>query len=835
MAEHAPDLPHLLVEGRTKTESYRPELGRGGSKVPSRDRAAHGRKLITALDRALALARQREDERRARGVSTGRGVVLEFASTPAFELALTSLENRQQGIELLAVRDGGGLQRAVVYVPEESVAHFNKILTDYLGPDTKKGKPKNDRLVRSINEIRLAVLESFWTDDPALLPRDDQAIWWEVWLRRESADAAPAELARFQREAHDLGVRVASSSLPFPDRIVTLALGSLTQLASCTELLGSVAELRRAKQTPAEFLRLEPREEAEWVRDLLARTTAPPQHAPAVCLLDTGVDRNHVLLNPAVRAEDLHSVVPDWGTSDHDGHGTEMAGLAIYGDLAPLLASRDPVALSHGLESVKLLPPRGANDPGLYGALTGEAIGRAETTAPDRLRVSCTTITTDDRDRGSPSSWSAAIDDLAAGTLDGERRLLVVAAGNAKPAGFTSYPSSNETDGVQDPGQSWNALTIGAFTEKARIEDQDYAEWSPLARPGDLSPWGTTSLTWEASWPVKPDIVLEGANLAIDPPRRETIDVPSLQLLSTARTTGGFGERRLLAPTNGTSAATALAARMAAIVRGTYPALWPETVRALLVHSAEWTPAMRQRYLTTPHRHRKRTLVRCCGFGVPNLGRALWSARNSLTLLVQESITPFGLDENRRKNMREMHIHPLPWPREELAKLGATQVEMKVTLSYFIEPSPGRRGWRYRHRYASHGLRFEVKTPEEKLEQFRWRLNRKAREEEDGRKGTGEDRDQWFLGPDICTLGSLHSDTWSGSAAKLAERGLIGIYPVIGWWRERQDLGKLDRSARYALVVSIRTPAQVLGVDVNVYAPVATQLAAEVEIEDGGE
>ncbi len=42
-----------------------------------------------------------------------------------------------------------------------------------------------------------------------------------------------------------------------------------------------------------------------------------------------------------------------------------------------------------------------------------------------------------------------------------------------------------------------------------------------------------------------------------------------------------------------TSAATAQAARLAAIVQAEYPNLWPETARALIVHSAEWTQAMR--------------------------------------------------------------------------------------------------------------------------------------------------------------------------------------------------------------------------------------------------
>ena len=52
----------------------------------------------------------------------------------------------------------------------------------------------------------------------------------------------------------------------------------------------------------------------------------------------------------------------------------------------------------------------------------------------------------------------------------------------------------------------------------------------------------------------------------------------------------------------------------------------------------------------------------------------------------------------------------MPWPLDELEQLGETQVEMRVTLSYFIEPNPSSRGFRSRYRYESHGLRFECKA-----------------------------------------------------------------------------------------------------------------------------
>ena len=54
--------------------------------------------------------------------------------------------------------------------------------------------------------------------------------------------------------------------------------------------------------------------------------------------------------------------------------------------------------------------------------------------------------------------------------------------------------------------------------------------------------------------------------------------------------------------------------------------------------------------------------------------------------------------------------------------------------------------------------------------------------------------------------GSLLSDTWTGPAAELANRGQIAIYPTMGWWRNRPALDRHDQTARYALLVSIEAP-----------------------------
>ena len=276
----------------------------------------------------------------------------------------------------------------------------------------------------------------------------------------------------------------------------------------------------------------------------------------------------------------------------------------------------------------------------------------------------------------------------------------------------------------------------------------------------------------------------------------------SLRLVTT---NAKFLTDSLFIDTGETSAATAQAARMAAIICAEYPDFWAETVRGLLVHSAEWTSQMISNYEQPMTKRNLENMLRSCGYGVPSLEKALYSAGNSLTLITQNSLIPF-MKENSQIKTNEMHLHELPWSQDILSDLGELEVKMRITLSYFIEPNPSRRGYNHKHRYASHRLRFTTNAPTETIENFRQRINKVSRLESDSDYSSSSDADRWVLGPQICTKGSLHSDIWRGTAAELAAKKYIAVYPVSGWWKELKKEEKWDSAAPYSLIVTIETP-----------------------------
>lgn len=841
-------LPHVVIQGAPQTEQFRkPPKKIDSSEAPMPlDTRAHGEKLLAGLHGAVDSASAQRKRYTIRLDGPPPGLRIEFESPVDVRLALESLSDKPSGIELLAVNfehvehDGDVqiVERAVVFVPEGAVQKFVKKFEAYLGELTATGKLPHQKLVHSMDSVRHATLRSMWTDDAEEFPARDEAIWWEVWLRSTTKKKSHPEetLARFYQYAEETGMRVQDRRLHFPGRIVVLAYGTAEQLTASVYVLNDLAELRRARETAEFFVSLPQREQGLWVSDLLARTVGPPEGAPAVCILDTGVNAGHPLLGPSMALSDCLAVDPTWGVADHQGHGTEMAGIALYGDLTTPMESSSSIQLQHRLESVKILPPRGANEPELYGSIMAEAASRIEIQHPSRYRIYLMAVTAfgDAKLRGQPTSWSSAVDALAGGRtfdvstygleyLDDEPfpRLIVVSAGNGASALQEAYLDRADTEMIEDPAQAWNALTVGAYTEKSIISDPDLHGHTPVSTPGDVAPWTTTGIVFETAWPNKPDIVMEGGNASACP-QGFVGDCADLGLLTTCH---DF-QKAALRHTYATSPAAAQAARTAALIAAEYPTFWPETVRALVVHSARWTERMYEEFRAGGTKGHRGQMLRRYGYGVPSLERALYSASNAATLVFQGAIQPF-----RSGAYREIHLHALPWPVEALRDLGETKVTLRVTLSYFIEPNPRRQGWRGKYQYPSHGLTFQIKSPTETPAEFHRRLNAEVRPN-DYQAAPPRDAAKWYLGSTARARGSLQSDyLFDVSASDLAEQNVLAVLPTTGWWKEVKEFDRSQQGARYSLVVSIEAP----DVDVDLWTPIVAQVqvAAEVVVENG--
>ena len=822
-------LPHLFIPSHIDRADFapvRPPIDNSDRPplTARQRRYLHAQKLTEDVERAVLERIEFIETLRVPDTEVAPGVCLEVEGSRVHPLDFDSLENRgspKHPVELLNVRVSEGNLKATIFVPERRLTYLKGKLAKYGDEIRDADGTRNSTIaVDSIEAFKLADLESFWMEDAPLPTDTNLNQTWEAWLRKGTAEALRRKQDRF-------GIRLSAHSINFHECEICLLTCSLDTLSLLQIAAMPLVGFRYRERAPAFFAALAPAEQADRAEELARRVQPATLDSPAVCVLDTGVRGVHRLLAPSLTERDCDAYEPEWGKDDTsgNGHGTEIAGLALFGDITVPLGNDLPVNLSHRLESVKILPPTGRNPEELYGWITQESTARAKVNAPLRKRIFCLAVTSEGQStNGRPTAWSSTIDKLSMGVgqdfaiNDTEKKLFVVSIGNIRDQlKHGEYPNRNDMEPAENPAQAWNALTVGAITHKAFTDDRSLDGWNLLAGQGDISPASRTSVSWtEKEWPIKPDVVLEGGNYISD--GTLVSQDADLALLTTGRDVP-------FVYTCDTSAATAQAARMAAMIQADYPNFWPETVRGLLVHSARWNAIMFRG--KAPNRllaEDKSNLLRRFGYGLPNLEVARHSASNRACLIVQHQLQPFVRDDgDQSAGYLDMNIHTLPWPSPLLRDNPTMKVWLRVTLSYFIEPNPAERMPTLKYSYASHRLRFDLQRPLETVETLRQRVNKKDRP--DGFTAV-DSSNKWTLGSQARNKGSLISDVWTGTAAELAEQNSIVVMPEGGWWKYRRHLNRGNEKARYALIVSLETESQ----ELDVYTPIRNQIEVPTAI-----
>ncbi|MFI1585650.1 S8 family peptidase [Embleya sp. NPDC020630] len=774
-------------------------------------------------------------------------------AAPGHELDLKSLDGSNLTLMSVHPQTAADPEDALVWLPYGQVGNLATRIGKFTD-DTRGGNPQMAMLVSNVEQIERALVEHLWQEDSPLPPPTEER-WWELWFDPRVGSADPIRTLREIATAH--GWPVTDHAMAVGEYLIGHVKSTRDDLGALLATNACPVEIRRPSFVQ-EFYEAEQSFRRELALDLADRIRAASADAPTVCLLDTGVNQQHSFLETSLHGR-VHTVLADGNPNDTVGHGTQMAGLALFGDLASALEGKEPVVLTHGLESVKILTAavtEPAAHPRTYAEVTANGIFTAETGTPVQpgarvFSMAVTTISDDgSHNDGTATLWSATLDALAAGSsvithndrielLDppdtATSRLIVVSAGNVRDHKLLATPGTSHLDicdltPIEEPSQAHNILTVGAYTElTATPLDPAFRGYRALATAGELSPLSRTSVTFtNPKAVIKPDIVAEGGNLLVD-------DAGNVECHDTVCvTTTDRDPYRLVSTANATSAATAQVARLAALAHAAYPDFTPEAVRGLLVHEARWTPAMEAGagglYKRTgkpkPKRHELRAqLLQRYGWGVPTEERILASARNAVTLVVQDSLIPYERRGENGVGLAELKLHELPWPLEQLRDMADATVELRVTLSYMVEPNPGRRGMRGAHTYASHGLRFAIKAPLQSVDDFERRIADVAEAETDAMTSAPafEGDDHWLLGSQNRNRGSLHSDVWRGSAVQLAECGVLAVYPIGGWWKTHNRQDRIGRPVTYALLVSLSTD-----VGTDLYTPIANQLGIPI-------
>ena len=585
------DRQHFILSGLGQATAFKPKGGGGSTKRPGdvADRAAHAQALLRSLDSLPDITAEARP-----------GVYLDIQGRAGEVMLMDSLN--VSDLTLLRAQPGRPEEsepaRATVFATAKGVDNLRGKIDDFAtknraGKDGVVGHPYNAGLVQSIGAIVEAGLRALWRSPDREFPEGNGQVAWEIWLDKSQADTFIAGAANY-------GVAVGADRLQFPEDTVVIATATRDALALAVRRLASVRALAAPAITADFFDVMEVEEQQEWLDALRRATTFSAVDDPTyITFLDRGVGRAHPLIAPALSIQDRHAADPAWAVEDLDGHGTQLAGLSLFGDLTAALQNMTPIQIPHRLESAKIIPDAGHNPHHLLGSMTRAGINAVEAVADRRRTFAMASTTEDDTPHdGAPTSWSSEIDQLTSGVsgLQKIARLFLVSAGNSNQNLFGNGDYLEISDlpdnEIESPSHAWNAICVGAYTQKNVLPAGHPGV--ALAPVGDLSPSSRTA-SWPSHWPIKPDVVFEGGNWLVNGPP-PPFGHSALSLL----TTDHQFPLRAFTTCADTSAATALAARAITELWSDYPKLWPETIRALFLSSARWTKQMRSHLPANP-------------------------------------------------------------------------------------------------------------------------------------------------------------------------------------------------------------------------------------------
>ena len=389
----------------------------------------------------------------------------------------------------------------------------------------------------------------------------------------------------------------------------------------------------------------------------------PPDQAPGIVVLDSGLVAGHPVLAPAVG--DSRSFLAGASAADEHGHGTFVAGIALYDDVESCLQNQrfEPKLR---LFSGRILDDQNAADPKLIENQVDQAVRYF------REEYGCRVFNLSYGDLNKPYQ-GRHVSGLAV-TLDALSReldvLFVVPTGNfegdeegpsdwrAEYPDYLTAPSAT----LLDPAPALNVLTVGSLARYERNARWPHdPAYQPVARTDQPSPF--TRHGPSVNNAIKPDLVDYGGNRMIDARTGGHLTV-GRQGVGELSLNHQFASQNPFTEDSGTSFSAPRVAHAGAQILGELPEASVDLCRALLVAHAR-TPQACSDLLPDDDAIRKVT-----GYGIVDRSALYRSLEDCVTLWAQESI------ENRHH-----HFYEIPVP-DEFWQGGRRTREITVSMAY---------------------------------------------------------------------------------------------------------------------------------------------------------
>ncbi len=568
-----------------------------------------------------------------------------------------------------------------------------------------------------------------------------------------------------------------------------------------------------------------PQQVARELKETRARLDIlpPDPTAPTVCVIDSGIQEEHFLLEPGVDKDTSHCFLT--GVSDSDvadyvrpgGHGTRVAGAVLHGEV---LQKSGEVALECWVQNARVLDDDCRMPVTMFPAAVLREVVKRYHEGKRKTRIFNHSVNADAPCRTRHmSAWAAEVD-LLCNDYD---VLIVQSVGNLKssrPAprpgiaehitGGKPYPTylAENACRIANPSQSFQALTVGSVAYGAfqaggwRSLASDIGQPSAFSRAG-LGIWNS----------IKPEVVEYGGDCLLSGNSPPTVHTPTIgrdcypELVRSTMYGGPAFDRDEV----GTSYAAPKVTRIAARLQSLLPQESCLLYRALIVQSAQWPD-----WATILSRDQQANLLRRIGFGTPDIDRATTNTDFRTTFITQgeQSLGP-----------GDCHIYQVPIPSILRSPADDYDVRIDVTLSY---AAPPRRTRRTVQGYLAIWLDWISNGKGESFSDFRDRAVKRDVEPPKSPGAIGwmiESQGNWGTIPDIRrNIGTVQKDWAIVKSNALPDDFCIAVRGHQGWSRDP------DAAARYVLVVTF----DIVGQEIPIYTLLRTavlELQSEVEAE----
>ena len=579
-----------------------------------------------------------------------------------------------------------------------------------------------------------------------------------------------------------------------------------------------------------------------------AELTAPDANAPAVCVIDSGVQEAHTFIQPAIDQATSYCFLPGRSSdevSDYvapGGHGTRVAGAVLYGEN---VAPNGTLQLPFWIQNARVLDENNSMPVEMFPPEAVRTVVERFHQGPRETRIFNHSINASAPCRTRyMSAWAAEIDLLCA-TYD---ILFVQSAGNLPLSGNNPQPGVRDhlaagrdypvflyeaSSRIANPGQSLQALTVGSVAYGS-LED---GGWRTFARErGYPSAFSRSGFSiWNV---IKPEVVEYGGDdvrTASVPPDvqaggRIAAACPEL-IRSTMFPPGPPVDR----DETGTSFSAPKVARIAAELQRVLPDEPALLYRALIVQSARW-PTWAERLFTELRRldprhdqvRRQRLIeqasriIRCIGYGVPNQEAATVNTDHRTTFITKGET---------QIHASECHVYQVPIPPQLRGQADEFDIRIEATLSYVAQPRRTRRNLR---RYLSTWVDWKSSKLGEGINDFRVRALKEEENDTEPLPGSvlpwtlHEKSDAGWIRDTRRNSGTVQKDWAIVKSNTLPDHFCIAVVGHQGWSHDP------DSAARYALAVTF----EILGQEISIYDPLRTavielqeQVEAEIESE----